>query len=165
MKITKYTIILATFFVSLVAPSALWADSTTYDISGTFSSCGNFFGFGCPVSVASESWLSIDDSTLLVTDASITFDDPTGQLTHFSGIPAYINTPNDQEWGDFQTGDFSFYLIKYSANVWNSMLYYTSTYTDYVGYGTLTLTPTPEPGALWLLGTGILGVLGLLRKR
>ena len=59
--------------------------------------------------------------------------------------------------GQFST-DTQYQLIMVSA----------TTFSDYLNEGwdfNLTTTPVPVPGALWLLGSGILGLFGIMRKR
>jgi hypothetical protein len=54
----------------------------------------------------------------------------------------------------------------YAINATNNLLFPASTFvTDYTIGANIDVTPVPIPGAAWLLGSGLIGLVGLSRKK
>ena len=160
--------------VGLVAPKSASAD-TIFTISGTFGASG--FGFD------SSSWLSIDTTTGLATDAAIAIDGPSAFQETFTGAPTCagcIDLSNDYQWtlngslGDTLTiANLAGTFINYPGGTTLSAVfgtglsgggYYTiATLTDPPGIP----TSTPEPSSLLESGIGLLAIVatGFFRKR
>jgi len=93
-----------------------------------------------------------------------TFNQPGGGTASYDGQLSPGSNPV-LTWNGllFQPGDSSTYLNIYGSGV-NAYEYFALLPSSTVS-GTLTLAPVPIPGAVWLLGSGLLGLVGIGRKR
>ena len=106
---------------------------------------------GDPVKHISEAWIGGYQNPLNTTDAALNWTWVTGETF------GYTN------WNGFEPNDFmgpgtEQYLTMYFDGTWNDSA---GTLTGYVAERN---TPVPIPGAVWLLGSGIVGLIGLRRR-
>lgn len=168
----KKTVFALTLVAALVVPTQSQAQVTgTYTVSG--SSLSWFLNFTFTNGVAGSWAFSFDaDSNLLLTYAGA----PGGYIhnncpDYFWGI-ADCNGPSAQLYG-IATGDsLSGFLatstmgtipdsIAFLAYTWDG----SSTEEGPVTYATRVNASVPEPGSMMLLATGMLGLVGIRRRR
>jgi hypothetical protein len=87
---------------------------------------------------------------------SFVFKDSSGSVI---GGTYYISVPGDDSWLNL-----SFSSLGLSAPIQGVHEIYFNTNYFYCRLGGINATAIPIPGALWLLGSGLLGLIGLKRK-
>ena len=144
-----------------------------HEIDEAINSFFNETGAATGVAVAGQSW-EIDEPGFVNGDIFVNFQDTV--LDNSIGTSVFGDTvfPNDVSiamgW-DFSlaVGDTAFielvlgelaptsgFFLSHSDPASNTTIYLSST---------LTVTPIPVPAALWLFGSGLLGLIGIARRK
>lgn len=93
--------------------------------------------------------------------------------TMYAGLVNGTSTTDYDSFAAFNKGDSPVYLnpfiqylgSAYALNGTNSLTIPTTSFiTDYAVGANIDVTPTPIPAAAWLLGTGLLGLVGIRRR-
>lgn len=168
-KLLSCAVVVMCFFVLVSAASA---DDMTFSLAGSgFTSSGTFIGSP----TAPGTW-HVYDASGTFNGVVITGVWPTsnnGNIFYFNNLYYWPGPPNVDNAGivvTLQNGDLVNFCYDvpncaqpagYAALLWAPTTGVTTFDATSVSFG----QPVPEPGALALLGTSVLGLAGILRRR
>ena len=155
---------------ALAAPSKAWADTiTTFNLTSTSTGGEIFSGTGYSFGAGSE--ITIDTTKGAVTGANITIDNSTGVVATFSGVPNFLDTQFGYTWTS-GGNEFAITALPTAFTGFTGCNNCTGDFYKglslFAGSVSLTDPPpthTPEPDNILLLGTGLLGLMGLTLRR
>jgi len=180
MKPKIYLLALAAALIALLAPQAVLAD-TVFTATGSFSDLSTLSGT-----------ITINTTTGAVTASDLTWSDVPFVFTTVWSMSTTLGGNTAIQLRDGPVGGDSMTLVVPVPTLTNYtggslcgisnclFLYEGSVYSDDsygdelavpsdifqdLDFGTLAPTPTPEPGGLLLLSTGLLGLVGVTRRK